>query len=150
MNACVRLAMPPSLPRIWIKISYASSIRQLFKNKNEHMKTRSTNFNVSKELTLEDVGEGLKRQIMGYDGQLMMVKVLFEKGAIGYVHEHFHSQTTYIVRGKFEIMINGEKRILEEGDGFYIEPDVPHGAVCLESGILIDVFSPIRAEFLKK
>lgn len=114
------------------------------------MKTRSANFNVSSELPWEVVGEGLQRQIMGYDGQLMLVKVKFDKGAIGYVHEHFHSQTTYVVSGKFEVMINGEKKILEGGDGFYIEPDAPHGAVCLESGILIDVFSPMRAEFLKK
>lgn len=114
------------------------------------MKTRSANFNVSAELPWEVVGEGLSRQIMGYDGQLMLVKVKFEKGAIGYVHEHFHSQTTYVVSGKFEVMINGEKKVLEGGDGFYIEPDAPHGAVCLEEGILIDVFSPMRAEFLKK
>jgi quercetin dioxygenase-like cupin family protein len=46
-------------------------------------------------------------------------------------------------------MINGEKKILEAGDGFYIEPDVPHGAVCLEEGILIDTFSPMRQDFLK-
>lgn len=116
-------------------------------NKNEYLKTRSTNFNLSKELTWEDLGEGIKRQIMGYDGQIMMVKVQFEKGAIGYIHNHFQSQTAYVVRGKIEITINGEKKILEEGDGFYVEPDVPHGAVCLESGSLIDVFSPMRTEF---
>ncbi len=114
------------------------------------MKTRSANFNVSSELEWEQVGEGLSRQIMGFDGQLMLVKVKFEKGAIGYVHEHYHSQASYVVSGKFEVMINGEKKVLEEGDGFYIEPDAPHGAVCLESGILIDTFSPVRQEFLKK
>jgi quercetin dioxygenase-like cupin family protein len=38
---------------------------------------------------------------------------------------------------------------LEAGDGYYIEPDAPHGAVCLEDGILIDVFSPMRMDFLK-
>lgn len=114
------------------------------------MKTRSENFNLGAELPWEVVGEGLSRQIMGYDGQIMLVHVKFEKGAIGYVHEHFHSQTTFVVSGKFEVMIKGEKKILVAGDGFYIEPDAPHGAVCLESGVLIDVFSPMRAEFLKK
>lgn len=114
------------------------------------MKTRSANYLVSKEIPWETVGEGVSRQILGYDGQLMLVKVRFEKGAIGYVHEHYHSQSTYVVSGKFEVMINGEKKVLEGGDGFYIEPDAPHGAVCLESGILIDVFSPVRADFLKK
>ncbi len=113
------------------------------------MKTKSENFIVSSELPWENPSQGITRQIMGYDGQLMLVKVKFEKGAIGYVHEHFHSQSTYVVSGKFEVMIKGEKRILEAGDGFYIEPDAPHGAVCLEDGILIDVFSPMRQDFLK-
>ncbi len=113
------------------------------------MQTKSKNFLLSSELEWEQPGQGLTRQIMGYDGQLMLVKVKFEKGAIGYVHEHFHSQATYVVSGKFEVMINGEKKILEAGDGFYIEPNVPHGAVCLEEGILIDTFSPMRQDFLK-
>lgn len=113
------------------------------------MQTKSKNFLLSSELEWEQPSQGLTRQIMGYDGQLMLVKVKFEKGAIGYVHEHFHSQATYVVSGKFEVMINGEKKILEAGDGFYIEPNVPHGAVCLEEGILIDTFSPMRQDFLK-
>ncbi|MFT3753729.1 MAG: cupin domain-containing protein [Paludibacter sp.] len=114
------------------------------------MKTKSENFLIGAELTWEEVGGGLHRQIMGYDGQLMLVKVRFDKGAIGYVHEHFHSQSSYVVSGKFEVMINGEKRLLTAGDCFYIEPDVPHGAVCLEEGILIDTFSPVRHDFLNK
>jgi quercetin dioxygenase-like cupin family protein len=113
------------------------------------MKTRSENFLIGSELPWENPSKGITRQIMGYDGQLMLVKVVFEKGAIGYVHEHFHSQSTYVVSGKFEVMINGEKKVLESGDGFYIEPDAPHGAVCLEEGILIDTFSPMRQDFLK-
>lgn len=113
------------------------------------MKTRSANFLLESELKWENPGPGITRQIMGYDGQLMLVKVVFEQGAVGTVHEHFHSQSTYVVSGKFEVEINGEKKVLEAGDGFYIEPDAPHGAVCLEAGILIDTFSPMREDFLK-
>ena len=85
---------------------------------------------------------------MGYDGQLMMVKVDFEKGAIGTMHEHYHSQVTYVVSGKFELTIGGEKKILVAGDGYYVAPDELHGCVCLEAGVLIDTFSPVRADFL--
>ena len=42
----------------------------------------------------------------------------------------------------------GEKVIVEPGDGLYIEPNMLHGALCLEPGILIDVFSPMREDFL--
>jgi quercetin dioxygenase-like cupin family protein len=114
------------------------------------MKTRSANFMVGADIPWEDVGGGLSRQILGYDGQIMLLRVKFEKDAIGYIHQHYHSQSTYVVCGKFEVTINGEKKILTAGDAFYVEPDAPHGAVCLEEGELIDVFSPIRADFLKK
>ena len=114
------------------------------------MKTRSTNFNFCAEIPWEPAGEGLTRQIMGYDGQIMMVKVKFDKGAIGYLHSHYHSQTTYVASGKFEVTIGGNISILESGDGFYADPDNEHGVVCLEPGILIDVFTPMRQDFLKK
>ncbi|AHW58596.1 Cupin domain-containing protein [Draconibacterium orientale] len=96
----------------------------------------------------EDLGNGMARQIMGWDNQIMMVKVKFEKGAVGAEHSHFHSQTTYCESGKFEFTMAGEKVIVEPGDGLYIEPNMLHGALCLEPGILIDVFSPMREDFL--
>ena len=113
------------------------------------MKMCSEVFQFEKELKWENPGPGIRRQIMGYDGQLMMVKVEFEKGAVGTLHEHYHSQATYVASGKFELTIGEEKRILEAGDGYYVAPDVLHGCVCLEAGILIDTFSPMRADFLK-
>lgn len=113
------------------------------------MKTKSEVFQIEKEMGWENPGPGIKRQIMGYDGQLMMVKVVFEEGAVGTIHEHYHSQATYVASGKFELTIGDEKRILEAGDGYYVAPDVLHGCVCLEAGILIDTFSPMRADFLK-
>jgi quercetin dioxygenase-like cupin family protein len=113
------------------------------------VKTRSANFLLEKDLKWENLGNGATRQIMGYDGQLMLVKAKFEKGAAAPQHEHFHSQSTYVVSGKFEVTINGETKILAAGDGFYVEPDVVHRAVCLEAGILVDAFSPMRETFIK-
>jgi quercetin dioxygenase-like cupin family protein len=55
-----------------------------------------------------------------------------------------------VASGKFEFTINGETKIVEAGDGVYMEPDVLHGCKCLEAGILIDCFSPMRQDFLKK
>lgn len=107
----------------------------------------SDKFLVGADLQWEEVGPGLKRQIMGYDDKILMARVLFEKGAIGVVHDHYHSQATYVVSGKFEVLIDGETKVLTAGDGFYIPPHMKHGAVCLEDGELIDVFSPIREDF---
>lgn len=112
-------------------------------------KTRSTAFIYENEKSWESVGEGVMRQVMGYDGQLMLVKVKFEKGAIGILHSHYHTQTTYVVSGRFEFTVGDEKKIIKAGDGVYIAPNVLHGCICLESGVLIDCFAPMRDEFLK-
>ena len=53
------------------------------------------------------------------------------------MHEHHHSQATYVVSGKFELTIGEQKEILSAGDGYYVAPNKPHGCVCLEAGVLI-------------
>ncbi|MEL4308652.1 cupin domain-containing protein [Joostella sp. CR20] len=99
-------------------------------------------------LEWEEVAPGVKRKIMGYDDKIMLVKVHFDKGGIGSMHEHYHSQVTYVVSGKFELTIEGETKLMEAGDSFYIPPHEMHGAICVEEGVLIDVFSPIREDFM--
>jgi quercetin dioxygenase-like cupin family protein len=97
----------------------------------------------------KDVSDGITRQFMGFNSQLMMVKIKFEKGAIGALHNHFHSQVSYVAAGEFKVSIKGEDKVLKTGDGFYVSPNINHGVECLEPGILIDVFSPVRKDFLK-
>jgi len=97
----------------------------------------------------EVVDDKIQRQIVGFDDSIMMVNVRFEKGGIGVLHHHFHAQVTHISEGKFEVTIGNETKILKKGDSFYIPSDVEHGVVCLESGMLIDVFSPMREDFIK-
>lgn len=109
----------------------------------------SANFQYEKEIIWENAGDGVQRQIMAYNDDIMMVKVKFEKGAIGTPHSHPHTQTTYIESGVFEFTTDGETKIVKAGDGVYMKPGVEHGCVCLEAGLLIDTFSPMRKDFLK-
>lgn len=75
------------------------------------MKTGSENFIFAEGKEWEPAGEGVVRQIMGYNDDIMVVKVKFEKGAVGAVHHHIHSQVTYVESGKFEFIINGVKKL---------------------------------------
>lgn len=112
------------------------------------MKRFSEKYVITKDMEWEQLGGGVSRKFLGYDNQIMMVSVKFEKGALGSPHQHFHTQATYVVSGKFEFEIDGVKQIVEAGDGVYIEPNLLHSAVCLEEGQLIDTFSPVREDFL--
>lgn len=102
----------------------------------------------TQKMNWENLGGGVSRQIMGYDDKIMLVKVKFEKDSIGKPHQHFHSQSSYVAAGIFEVTIGNQKQILQEGDSFYIIPDLLHSVLCLKAGILIDVFSPVREDFL--
>jgi quercetin dioxygenase-like cupin family protein len=67
---------------------------------------------------------GIRRKVMAYDQQLMLVKVEFQQGAVGALHEHYHSQISHVESGVFEITIAGEKKVLKAGDAYYIPPNV--------------------------
>ena len=107
-------------------------------------------FFMNEEIAFEDLGNGVKRKILAHNEPLMIVEVHFEEGAVGNQHTHFHSQATYVLEGKFKFAVNGEDKIVTKGDSIYMEKDVLHGAVCLEKGILLDIFNPKREDFLKK
>lgn len=96
----------------------------------------------------EDLGGGIHRRLLGYDDKILMAKVWFDEGAVGAVHAHHHSQVSYVISGKFEVEVDGRKEVLGAGGCFFIPSMKMHGAVCLEPGILLDVFSPAREDFL--
>ncbi|RPD41468.1 cupin domain-containing protein [Chitinophaga barathri] len=96
----------------------------------------------------EDAAPGIQRQLFGYDEKMMLVKVKFEQGAVGTMHQHPHIQVSYVESGSFELTIGGEKKVLQTGDGYFVPSNVLHGCVCLEAGVLIDVFTPLREDFL--
>ena len=102
------------------------------------------------EIDWEELGGGLKRKIMSYDDNLVMVKVAFEKGGLGTLHSHFHTQMSYIDSGAFEITIGDKTGVLKKGDAYYIPPNIVHGALCLEAGVLVDIFTPLREDFISK
>lgn len=92
--------------------------------------------------------DGVTRKILAYDDEAMCVEHYFEEGAVGALHSHPHSQITYVAQGVFEFEINGEKKIVNKGDTMLKQNGVKHGCVCLEKGLLVDFFTPMREDFV--
>jgi quercetin dioxygenase-like cupin family protein len=90
----------------------------------------------------------VKRRILVYLDEMMMVEVVFEQGATGAQHSHPHIQATYVAEGRFGVTIDGVTKILEQGGSFIVPPNIVHSVKALEKGRLIDTFTPHRAEFL--
>ena len=114
------------------------------------MKNQSASFLPDESLAWVSPAPGVCRKVMGYDDHLMQVKVNFEAGADGGgIHVHPHSQSSVILSGVFEVTIGERIEIMQAGDGFYAPPNLPHFARCIETGTIIDSFSPVREDFLK-
>ncbi len=100
------------------------------------------------DLPWETVDDKIQRKIMSYTDELMLVKVAFKQGGIGAVHKHPHLQISYVAEGAFEVTIGDQSKILKTGDVYFVPSEVLHGAICLEAGVLIDVFNPMREDFV--
>ncbi|HAS6236933.1 TPA: cupin domain-containing protein [Vibrio vulnificus] len=105
-------------------------------------------FVFNQDITLEDLGQGISRKVLAHSDNMMSVEVHFETGAIGAMHSHPHEQLTYVLSGEFEFTIGDEKKIVKTGDTMYKEQNIEHGCVCLEAGVLIDTFTPMRKDFV--
>jgi quercetin dioxygenase-like cupin family protein len=120
-------------------------------NSSENMiDTACLGYIFENKIEWENIGEGIRRKILGFDDNLMMTLVEFRKNSHGSVHTHPHRQVTYIVHGSFEVQIENEKKLLKKGDSFFISPLIEHGVVALEDALLVEVFSPSREDFIKK
>jgi quercetin dioxygenase-like cupin family protein len=95
-----------------------------------------------------ELGGGIRRKVMAYNDQMMVVKVAFEAGGIGELHSHPHTQASFVASGKFDITIDGNTKMLKGGDVYFVPSGLVHGAICLEDGELIDVFHPFREDFI--
>ncbi|MEP9349299.1 cupin domain-containing protein [Xanthobacter sp. KR7-225] len=107
-------------------------------------------FAFAHEAPVEVLDAVVSRQILTFNDEIMLVRVIARApGAMGAPHSHPHVQITSVESGVFDLTIGGRTERLKAGDSFYVPSGVHHGAVCIEPGVLVDVFTPMRADFLK-
>ncbi|MEL6639943.1 MAG: cupin domain-containing protein [Pseudomonadota bacterium] len=106
------------------------------------------NYFPSDQNELETVADGLARKIGAFNDNLMVVEVHFEAGTTAPLHHHRHEQITYVMSGKFEFTVGAKTYVVGAGDSLYKQPNIEHGATCLEAGTLLDVFTPHREDFV--
>ena len=96
----------------------------------------------------QPAGAGVTRRVLAYTDELMCVENTFETGAVGPLHSHPHTQITYVAEGVFSFTIGSETRTVRRGDALLKTDGVEHGCVCTEAGILLDIFTPMREDFV--
>lgn len=106
-------------------------------------------FTENETVKSQDLGGGVTRKILSYSKNLMTVELHFCKGAVGAKHSHPHEQIGYIVSGRLIYQEEGcTDKELKTGDTYYVKPDTVHGIEVLEDTVLLDIFTPMREDFV--
>jgi len=99
------------------------------------------------EIALEKVTEMISRKIVAGDRE-MLAQTYLKRGALVPMHTHESEQMTYVLQGALRFLVEGEEIIVREGEVLHIPSGTPHQAEALEDTFELDVFSPIRADWL--
>ncbi len=91
---------------------------------------------------------GVVRRTMNSGERTTLAEITLDGGAVVPEHTHPHEQIGYVARGRVLFEVGGQRRELGEGDSYLIPSNVPHKVTALAPAICIDVFSPVREEFL--
>ncbi|MBO0726516.1 MAG: cupin domain-containing protein [Blastocatellia bacterium] len=98
---------------------------------------------------VEELGGGVSRQMIVGE-RLMVCRLRFAPQVVTSAHDHPHEQITLVERGRVRFIIGNEERIAQAGDVLHFPPGLWHGATMLdEEVVLIDIFTPLREDFLK-
>ncbi len=96
----------------------------------------------------EQLAEGIERQMI-WGERLMMCRLILQPQVVTAVHSHPHEQMTIVARGRVRFIVDGRDRIASAGDVLLFPANIPHGATMLDEEVeLIDIFSPLREDFL--
>lgn len=98
---------------------------------------------------LEMMSDMISRKVISGD-KAMVAQVFLKKGAVVPEHHHESEQITYILEGALKFQIEGKEIVVRKGEVLSIPSNVPHRAVALEDTLDLDIFSPIRVDWLTR
>jgi quercetin dioxygenase-like cupin family protein len=98
---------------------------------------------------IEVMSDMISRKIITGE-KAMIAQVFLKKNAIVPEHRHDSEQITYILEGALKFELEGREVVVHKGEVLRIPSDVPHSAVALEDTVDLDIFSPIRKDWLAK
>ena len=94
--------------------------------------------------------KGIEQKTLVYGKRTLMTEFRLKKGSVLPRHSHPHEQTGYLVNGNIRVYIGTESFECQPGDSWCIPSDEEHGADILEDSIAVEVFSPVREDYLPK
>jgi len=91
---------------------------------------------------------GVEQKTLVYGEKTLMTEFLLDAGCYLPIHQHPHEQTGYLVKGRLKMFIGEREFIAEPGDSWCVGSNVDHGVEALEKSVAVEIFSPVRKEYL--
>jgi quercetin dioxygenase-like cupin family protein len=91
---------------------------------------------------------GIEQKTLVHGDKTLMVEFRLKKDAVLPLHSHPHEQTGYLVSGQIRMTLGSEVHEVLPGDSWCIPDGVPHGAEILADSVAVEVFSPVREDYL--
>ena len=100
------------------------------------------------EIALEKITEMISQKIIAGERE-MLAQIYLKRGALVPMHAHESEQMTYILQGALKVLVGGEEVMVREGEVLHIPSGIPHQAEALEDTFELDVFSPVRRDWIE-
>lgn len=93
---------------------------------------------------------GIRLKTLVHGEKTLFTEFRLEAGSVLPPHAHPHEQTGYLVEGRIRLTIGQETFEACPGDSWCIPGGIEHGAQIMERSVAIEVFSPVREDYLPK
>ena len=100
------------------------------------------------EIALDKITEMISQKIIAGERE-MLAQIYLKRGALVPMHTHESEQMTYILQGALKCLVGGEELLVREGEVLHIPSGTPHQAEALEDTFVLDVFSPVREDWVE-
>ena len=97
----------------------------------------------------QKLDNGIIRRMLAYDDNLMVLEFAFDEAGLQIpTHTHPHTQIIYVIEGALEVTVGDDTRVLRTGDTVLVKSNEPHSVVSIEKGKGLDIFNPMREDFV--
>lgn len=100
------------------------------------------------EEPVEELSPTIGRQVI-HTETMTIARIALARGAVVPLHRHANEQITTVLEGRLRFLVGGEERIVAAGESVTLAANEPHQVEALEDSLALDVFSPVRDDWLR-
>jgi quercetin dioxygenase-like cupin family protein len=106
-------------------------------------------FGIKSEKRYKEILPGINIKTLCHGEHTLMTEFILTKNSVLPEHSHPYEQTGYLVKGKIKLFLDGNSREITPGESWCIKKDIKHKAEIIEDSVALEIFSPVREDYLQ-